>query len=268
MAERRHWPVRFLAEIVVLTLAGPRAGQCRVRPGQALVRLGTRRPAHRPVGRRAARGAQAAGLRGRPGRREDGLGRRRRPGQGGGHRATVPAQGGAGQALRRAGDRPVHGTPGVPPGRPDDHAGVDDQAAHLHRCPGDPRPDGEVPHVRHLVGRLPPARPRRRRGPVPGQHAPPRPGRLPEPGRRRDPGAAHGAQAEGDERHPRPPLLRRLLLLRTVGQPRLAGHLPSRGGGPADQCSLGRRGPHGCRLRIRVRGRPGAPPPPGPSGRR
>ena len=63
-----------------------------------------------------------------------------------------------------------------------------DQAAHLDRCPGEPRPDGEVPHVGHLVGRLPSARARRWGRPLPGQHAPSRPGRLPEPGRRRDPG--------------------------------------------------------------------------------
>ena len=250
MREQRHW--RQLAGPVPRRDRGARpAGGSRVvsvpvRPRRALVRLGTADPRTEPVGRRAARGAEAAGLRGRPG------GRASRPAV-----AVDPARvaatvrpllrtAGARAALRRAGHRPDHRAAACSaPGAAAITPAVDHQAAHLDGGPGVARPDGAVPDDGH-AGRPPPASSCSSAAGTrswPARPARPRPS-YPDRADVVTLAQQTARKLRAMKVHAGPP--RPSTTPTSPGpsvNPAWPGHLPPRGRRTADQRAVGRRGP-------------------------
>ena len=265
MREQRHWlvtfPVRFLAEIVVLVLLAGAVLSYQYDLGERWFGWGKADPATEPAAVQPPEGLKlpptgAAPVVAHPSRTVPGdparvaavvqpMLRKRVLGR---HFGVLVTDLGTGQAAV-----PLRGTDG--------HTRLDHQAAHLHGRTQHARPDGPVPYHRALPAGQPPAGAGRRRGPVPGELAQAGRGQLPRPRRRRDAGPARGRQAARDEGRARPARLRRLRLLGPGGEPALARQLHPRGGRPADQRALGRRGPG--RRRLRLRPRPGHPRRPG-----
>ena len=233
MREQRHWlvtfPVRFLAEIVVLVLLAGAVLSYQFDLGERWFGWGTADPATEPAAVAPPEGLKlpatgAAPVVAHPSRTVPGdparvaavvqpMLRKRVLGR---HFGVLVTDLRTGRPLFRS---------GAPTVTPASTTKLLTSTAALEHA----RPDGPVPHHGALPAGQPPAGAGRRRRPVPGELAQAGRGQLPRPRRRRDPRPARGREAARDEGRARPAGLRRLLLLRSGGQPALARQLHPRG---------------------------------------